>query len=207
VNVGKEWTIRDIATEASTSVGYTHAVVATLTNMGYVIRNEKNKLVLSNPATLLRRWAAFHQYDQINSFMEYYTFEQQVDAFLDELRGRLKNEEYALTSLAGAWIVSPHVRPIDVHFYVENQEKGKEISQLLGIKPTVGVGNVRMVIPYDKGVYYGLRMIRGIKVVSNVQLYVDLANYPARGEDAAQQLYDVIEKEWSKVLTGGADVR
>jgi len=207
VNVGKEWTIREIAKEAETSVGYTHAVLATLIDMKYVERNKRHKLVLLNPSTLLRRWAAFHQYDHNNQFLEYYTFEQEIDAFLTEIKEKLKNEKYALTSLAGAWLVSPYVRPIDVHLYIENRKKPKNLSQHLNIKPTAGTGNIRMVIPYDKGVFYGSRLIRGVRVVSNVQLFVDLLNYPARGEEAAQQLYTIIEKKWSKILTGATHVR
>lgn len=207
VSVSKEWTIREIAKIAETSVGYTHAVLATLMKMGYVTRNERYKLVLLNPATLLRRWAAFHQYDRSNQFLEYYTFDQEIDAFLTTFEEKLENEKYALTSLTGAWLVSPYVRPVNVHFYIENRKKEKNLSQLLNIKPTEGVGNVRMVIPYDKGVFYGSRLIQGIKVVSNVQLFVDLFNYPARGEEAAQHLYNILEKEWSKLLTGAPYVR
>jgi len=207
VSINKEWTIREIAEAAETSVGYTHAVLATLIKMGYVTRNERYKLVLLNPATLLRRWAAFHQYDLSNQFSEYYTFDQEIDAFLTTFTEKLENEKYALTSLTGAWLVSPYVRPVNVHVYIENRKKEKNLSQLLNIKPTEGVGNVRMVIPYDKGVFYGSRLIQGIKVVSNVQLFVDLFNYPARGEEAAQHLYNIIEKEWSKLLTGAPYVR
>lgn len=207
VNVGREWTVREIAKDADTSVGYTHAVLATLMETGYIERNKRHKLVLLNPATLLRRWAAFHQYNHNNQFLEYYTFEKEIDTFLTTLKEKLKNEKYAATSLAGAWLASPYVRPIDVHLYIENRKKAKSLSQLLNIKLTAGVGNVRMVIPYDKGVFYGSRLIRGVRVVSNVQLFVDLFNYPARGEEAAQHLYTIIEKKWSKILTGAPHVR
>jgi len=207
VNIDREWTIREIAKETSISVGYTHAVVSTLLKLRYINRNDKHKLAVINPATLLKRWAAFHQYDYINSFLEYYTFEKELDVFLTKIEKKIANEKYALTSLTGAWLVSPYVRPIDIHFYVENKNRAKELAKLLNIKPTAGVGNVRIVIPYDKGVFYGLKSIRGIKVVSNVQLFVDLFNYPARGEEAAQNLYNIMEKEWSQVLIGGSNVR
>jgi len=207
VNVGREWTVREIAKDADTSVGYTHAILATLMETGYIERNKRYKLVLLNPVALLRRWAAFHQYDRNNQFLEYYTFEKEIDTFLTSLEEKLKNEKYAVTSLAGAWLASPYVRPIDVHLYIGNRKKAKSLSQLLNIKPTAGVGNVRMVIPYDKEVFYGSRLIQGVKVVSNVQLFVDLFNYPARGEEAAQHLYTIIEKKWSKTLTGASHVR
>ena len=59
-------------------------------------------------------------------------------------------------------------------------------------------GNVKLVLPYNEGVFYGTRVVRGVKVVSNVQLYVDLYNIPARGGKAASQILEVILKEWQE---------
>lgn len=207
VNIGKGWTVRKMANEANTAVGYTHAVLATVISMGYARRDERNNVVLLDPEILLRRWAAFYQYDRNNSFLEYYTFEKQIDALLIAFKEKLKDEEYALTSLAGAWLVSPYVRPIDIHFYVKNRQEGERIAKILDVRPTAGVGNVRLVIPYDIGVFYGSRHIEGVKVVSNVQLFADLWNYAARGEDAAMRLHEIMEKEWGRILTGGSYVR
>ena len=39
---------------------------------------------------------------------------------------------------------------------------------------------------YDEGVFYGVSQVAGVTVVSKVQLYVDLFNYPARGKEAAE---------------------
>lgn len=206
VNVGKEWTVREVAQEARTSVGYTHAVLATLVNMKYVKRNEKNKLLLMDAELLLKRWAAYYQYTYANTFLQYYTFEKEIDSFLRRFNEKIKNEEYALTSFSGAWLVSPYVRPVDVHFYVKTIQQVKHIAGLLDIKPTAGTGNVKIVIPYDDGVFYGVRSIEGIKVVSNVQLFIDLWNYSSRGEDAAKSVYEIIEKEWSQILAGDSHV-
>jgi hypothetical protein len=65
-----------------------------------VNRTEKHRK-LTNSATLLRRWAAYHQYDRINKFLEYNTFEREVDKFIRELAS-LKNQNYALTVLTRA---------------------------------------------------------------------------------------------------------
>lgn len=206
VNVGKEWTVREVAQEARTSVGYTHAVLAAIVNMKYVKRNEKNKLLLMDTELLLKRWAAYYQYTYANTFLQYYTFEKEIDSFLRRFNEKIENEEYALTSFSGAWLVSPYVRPVDVHFYVKTTQQVEHIAGLLDIKPTAGTGNVKIVIPYDDGVFYGVRSIEGIKVVSNVQLFMDLWNYSSRGEDAAKSVYEIIEKEWSQILAGDSHV-
>lgn len=207
VNVGRDWTVRELAKEAGTSVGYTHAVLTAITNMHYVGRNDANRLSVIDADILLKRWAAYYQYNYANIFLQFYTFEQEIDTFIPRIAKKLADEEYALTSLAAAWIVSPYVRPVDVHFYVKTREKADQIAKILDIKPTAGTGNVKIVIPPDNGVFYGLRLIEGAKIVSNVQLFVDLWNYSSRGEDAAKRIYEVFEKDWSRVFTGDLNVR
>ncbi|MFW9811171.1 MAG: type IV toxin-antitoxin system AbiEi family antitoxin [Candidatus Thorarchaeota archaeon] len=202
VNIGKNWTIRELAKEANTSVGYTHAIIATLERMEYVVRTEELKLALMNPLTLIRRWAAHRDYNYVNDFLDYYTFDNEIESVFHTFERNLKNEDYSVTSLAGAWLVSGYVRPIDIHLYIKNRKDAERISQLLDIKPTAGKGNIRMVIPDDSGVFYGSRIIQGVKVVSNIQLFVDLQSYPTRGEEAAQNLYNSIEKRWIEHSTG-----
>jgi hypothetical protein len=48
----------------------------------------------------------------------------------------------------------------------------------------------------DEGVFYGVSQVGGVNVVSKVQLYIDLFNYPARGEEAAEMVLKTLEKEW-----------
>jgi len=64
--------------------------------------------------------------------------------------------------------------------------------------PVEKSGNVKFAIAESPGVFYGAKEIDGVRVVSDVQLYVDLLNYPARGEEAAQAVLKVIEKRWKQ---------
>jgi len=52
------------------------------------------------------------------------------------------------------------------------------------------------VLPYDEGVFYGTRIVRGVRVVSNIQLFLDLYNVLPRGRKAASQILDLVLKEW-----------
>ena len=57
--------------------------------------------------------------------------------------------------------------------------------------------NIRIISPYDNGVYYGEKYVRGQTVVSAIQCYLDLKNEKARGEEAARALLEqVIKPEW-----------
>ena len=104
--------------------------------------------------------------------------------------------EYAVSGLVGAWLVAPYVRPVDVHLYVSARDMAEEIAGKLGLNPTPRGGNVKFVLPYDEGFFYGTRKVRDVKVVSNVQLYVDLYNFPTRGEEAASRLLELMLREW-----------
>jgi len=194
VDVGRDWNEREIAGAAEVSTGMVHYVCRALIEAGYLARNESNRLVLIDPLRLLKRWAAYHQYDNTNKFIDYYTFEREVEKVLENIAKI--DLDYAATVLTGALLVAPYVRPVDLHFYVPNKETGEKLAEKLGLSPIPRGGNIKLAIPYDEGVFYGNREVEGVKVVSNIQLYVDLYNYPARGEEAASRLLDEILKEW-----------
>ena len=197
-NPGEAWSVREIADEAEASVGYTHAVTVSLLELGYAVRNEGNRIELANPIRLLERWASYHEYLHENRFEEYYTFEKNIEKIMEKL-GKVSSR-YALTALSGAYIVSPYVRPTIVEMYVGDGDQMQDIVESLELKPTVGNGNVRLVHPYDEGVFYKAREVDGVKVVSDVQLYVDLVNYSSRGEEAARSVLEKIKGVWSTSL-------
>jgi len=206
----RHWTIRGLAEEVGISPGYAHAVISTLADLGYVARTEHLKVRTVNPTVLLKRWAAYHQYDKMNTFLEYYTFEREVDRFIEQL-SCIKSQGYALTALAGASLIAPHVRPVDVHIYIKKKEEARTLAETFGLQPIPKAGNIKFVLPYDEGVFYGQQTVSvrvssrdagRVNIVSNVQLFVDLYNYPARGLEAAEHLYERIIEKWGKALVG-----
>jgi hypothetical protein len=207
----RNWTIRGLAEEVRISPGYAHAVISTLIDLGYVAHTEHFKIKTVNPTVLLKRWAAYHQYDKINTFLDYYTFEREVNRFIEQLSS-IQSPNYALTALVGASLIAPHVRPVDIHIYIKKKEEATTLAKSLNLQPIPKGGNVKFVIPYDEGVFYGQQTasIRipdkeegKVNVVSDVQLFVDLYNYPARGLEAAEHLYERIVEIWGKALVGG----
>jgi hypothetical protein len=202
-NPGKTWSIREIANEVDVSVGYTHAVTTTLLEMDYIIRNNRDRLEMVNPIRLLERWANFYQYNYENKFIEYYTFDREIDLIINKFKNI--SLEYALTTLSGAYLISPYVRPTVLEFYVKNNRIGQDIVSDLNFIPTQKNGNVRVVIPYDRGVFYKTQDFDNINIVSNVQLYVDLINYPSRGEEAAKNIYKKIKRAWTDYLFKGQE--
>jgi hypothetical protein len=65
------------------------------------------------------------------------------------------------------------------------------------LKPVTSGANVSLLAPYDAGVLAGEKKVDGIRVVSPVQLYLDLKSFRGRGEEAAQALLEqVMEPSW-----------
>jgi len=198
----RTWVLRELADEAQVSLGLAFYVTSALVEMGLGDRDERNRFILTDPHRLIRQWAASYNYLFLNKFSEYYTFDTEFDTFMSRF-GKLLTpikSKYALTLHAAAWLIAPYVKPTDFHIYL-HPDIGKMqfpgLVRTLGISPVERSGNVKFVEPYDKGVFYSSRLVNGIRIVSPIQIYVDLLNHPGRGEEAAQKLLEKINKEWS----------
>jgi len=188
VNPKQDWSILGISKEAKTAYGYTHRLVKALLRTGLCRKTEANRIVVTNAGELLSRWASYYDFTLLNNVNAYYSPNQDLDRFVRKLSTASRPDlRYALTLQAGAALVSPYVRPANIHLYVEQEKLGKW-QKLLGLQLTELGGNVFLVEPYDEGVFYNVRKRKEVWVVSNVQLYVDLYNYPARGREAAEHL-------------------
>lgn len=68
----------------------------------------------------------------------------------------------------------------------------------MNLKKVPSGANLEVILPYDEGVFYQATGVDNIPVVSPVQLYLDLANMPGRGEEAAKFLLDqVLKPTWA----------
>jgi Transcriptional regulator, AbiEi antitoxin, Type IV TA system len=189
-------TTRDLAKESQVSLGEASKVSRALVDQMLAIRDSAHStLKLMDPAGLLTRLAAIRNFVADTKFIEYYTPEEDMSKFLSRLK-ELHGPEYAVTGLAAALFVAPFVRPTNVHIYVKTEEDAMELARRLDLMPVEKNGNVKFGIAKSSGVFYGAQEINGIEVVSPQQLYLDLRNYPARGEEAANEVYKVIEHNW-----------
>jgi hypothetical protein len=198
VNYPKTWVLRDLAKESGTALGYTSRVSNTLISQRLALRaSARSELKLMAPEDLLKRWATFSHFVANTAFVEYYTSEQDIGKFLGKLKV-LNVGEYALTGLAGALLVEPFVRPTNTHMYILKESDAGKLAHELGLMPVEENGNVKFAIAPSDGIFYGAQEIDGMRVVSDIQLFVDLYNYPARGREAADELWKRIEKHWDK---------
>lgn len=185
----KSWSLKELSKAENISLGYVHKVAKNLEEHGYAIRDENYRLKVNRPGSLLDFWATSYNFIQVNTLHAFYTFERDVEAFTKKFVSisEEKQLKYALTLHAGASKVAPYTRFTDVHCYINPKDLSLWRSSL-DLKPVEAGGTVYLVEPYDKGVFKGLQLVDDVEVVSNVQLYVDLYNYPARGREQAEFL-------------------
>jgi hypothetical protein len=196
VRYPKRLTTRGLANESHTSVGEVSKVSRALIDQMLAIRESRHSaLKLMDPSSLLTRLATIRNFVADTKFIEYYTPEDDISKFLSKLK-EIHGPKYAVTGLAAALLIAPFVRPTNVHIYVKTEDDARELAHRLDLMPVEKNGNVKFAIAEGGGVFYGGLDIDGVNLVSPQQLYLDLRNYPARGEEAANEVYKVIAHNW-----------
>jgi len=122
---------------------------------------------------------------------------------LSEMRSKLKkylkDKQYALTLHSGANLITCYVNIDQIYLYFAPADWKNELLDLrqqLDLKELVRGGNIHIIRPYyKKSVFYGVQTIKGCKVVSNSQLYLDLYNFPQRGREHALYLLKTLKEE------------
>ena len=98
--------------------------------------------------------------------------------------------------MAGASKIAPFVRFELVDFYISSTEEialWKEKLKLIDVELS---GNINLFVPSDKRILTDVQTVDAIKIVNNIQLYLDLYKYPARGREQAEHLREQKLKVW-----------
>ena len=188
----RSWTISDLSKEAGVSLGQTYNVLEAMSGEELATKDEQGKWKAADPTALLDAWKKVYPTYQ-NRRYRMYSFARDKD--LPKLIMQASNEAklpYALGFFSGADLVAPFIRGLSrVQFYT-SEEAIETWKTKLDLKEVDSGGNVELYVPYDKGVFYEQQEYPRddgvVNIVSNVQLYMDLFNDPARGEEAAEHL-------------------
>lgn len=186
-DVKRPWQVKTLALQAEVSIGLAFKVKQRLLDLEY--GQERNKgLRMSKPEELLRQWAANYSYRKSEPLDCYGPgdppeLEEQLAHYC-----RSNDIQYALALFSAAARVAPFARYARGFSYVVTDPQG--LAKGLGWKPVPSGANFTILRPYDDGLLYGVRKVGGDAVVSDVQLYLDLAGYKGRGEEAAQFLLE-----------------
>jgi len=143
---------------------------------------------ITNPSKLLDIISNQYEFSK-NKIVSLYSFEKDPYKLIRKIgkKSRELKLNYALTMHAGASQIAPFVRFEDVYFYVRNDDIPKWIGAL-DLKQTELGGNVFLVAPQDEWILKQTQTANNLKISNNVQLYIDLINYPKRGKEQAEFL-------------------
>jgi len=190
-NPKKVWKLVDIARESNISLGWASKIKDMLKNSEWLSIVDKG-FYCSNPKETLEEWSRnFNPRKNIKVLL--YTMESisDTEAMISSFCEK-NNIRYAFTGFSGAIRLAPAVRYNSVTLYADEKLLG--LIDEIGLKKVDFGANVRVVLPYDEGVYYGLKTVDEAKVVSPIQLYLDLIKIPGRGEEAAKALMENVIK-------------
>ncbi len=182
-NLNREWKMEELANESNVSLGQAYKVITKLEAEGFVDK-KRGAITLSKPKELLDAWAKVYNFENQSTIGYYCPLKDQQSIF-NALR-KISLKQYALTLGAAASLVAPFVRSTDVYMYIVG--KADRIVKALRLKPVEFGGNVHLVTPADDGVLFAIQQVEGVTLVSNLQLYLDLYNYPMRGREQAEHL-------------------
>ncbi len=196
-NPSRRWYVRDLAKEAGISLGQASNIKRLLIEQDFISQEDGLAFWLARPEALLRDWAQAYSYET-NGVRAFYSMLR-----ISEVEERLATEcerrgiRYGLALFSGANRVAPFTR-YDRTFAFLN-ERLDEVAAALELKDVPTGANVILLSPYDEGVFYGLQEVEGAKVVSDIQLYLDLKGYRGRGEEAAAFLFERrIRTRWNE---------
>jgi hypothetical protein len=202
------YTVRGLAEATRNSVGWTSEVLREIEERGYLDRRLRQGCRLKRMQFLLNDWTDEYAFPGKNKMKNYFLKAESLSEILGIIRKlELPVEvDYALTLHAGAHLVSPFVQFNECHFYVSAQSDFEQQAEFFAAKLNLleldAGGNLHILRPYyRKGAMYRARSIEGLRVVSDLQLYLDLYRYPSRGKEQAER---VLERSGLKLEQGWA---
>ncbi len=197
-NPYRKWVIRDFTGSSGVSLGMAQGVIAAMAEKGYIERAKRGPdsyAFLSNIDELIGDWLAEYRFE-LNETDIYYSPDKNI---LSKLKTCLNDKQYALTLHSGANLITSFVVTDNVYLYFQSPDREKDILEMrqqLNLKELVSGGNIYIIRPYYKNsVFYGMEKIKGYKVVSNLQLYLDLYGFNPRGREHAEYLKNRIKEK------------
>lgn len=186
VDASRYWRVAELAQEAESSVGMVSRVKQFLDRRGFLDAG-KEGFRPANVPSLMEEWARVYN-RKAPEAVGFYSFDDAVE--LEAKLARLDLPVY-LTGLSGGVRYVPAVRYGSVDAYVSITERDFVV-QSLGLRPVDSGANFKMHSFEDGSVLLDARVVRGSRVVSPVQVYLDCMASGARGEEEARA---ILEKE------------
>ena len=186
------WGVRELADAAGVGPATVTRTVRELERYEVVDARRsgrESEIRLSDPKRLLSLWTVAYDWTRNQSVAVHAPIGDPI-RFLKRSKGIFEAHQWALTLQAGASLVAPHATWERVHIYLD-VSKPEELMEFAREQewPAGDDGRLVLLKPYYRdSVWHGTRTADGLPVVSDLQLVLDLWNYPLRGREQAEHL-------------------
>ncbi|MBI2351008.1 MAG: hypothetical protein HYV00_05950 [Deltaproteobacteria bacterium] len=180
------WTLKGLAIETGVSIGLIHRIATALENNLFA-KKELRAFKLEDPARLLEAWREEY-FRRAPRWARYVIRAGPIEESANELKvsANLYGVRYALSGPSGAWFISSYLVPTVIHCYVDVLKE--EFLNELKADPVSSEGNLLIRVVEQENEFIGSRLVKGVYVVSDLQLYLDLWAMGGRGQEAAEEL-------------------
>ena len=182
----RAWTLKGLSSETGVSIGLIHRLAVALEENLFVEKTPAG-LTLADPARLLEAWREEYR-RRPRKWARYAVRTGSVEEWVTKLKTAAVQSavRYALSGPSGAALVSAYLNPNLIHLYVD-AVKGEFLAEL-GAYPVTSEGNFLIRLAEQENEFIGSRDVKGISIVSDLQLYLDLWAMGGRGQEAAEEL-------------------
>lgn len=185
----REHRVEDLAHEASVSIGLVskvrkHLIEEDLADAG------PGGIRITKPESVLRDWAFADDFSSRTESREYSILEHDHDRVARILQDNLNTTWHAFTQWTAAHLRAPHAPPQVTSVYVKDFPDETVFKKVLHARRVERGGRLRIFRPKDEGVFLAGQKIRGLPLVSDIQIYLDLRaeGSALRSGEAANEL-------------------
>ena len=198
----RKWVARDFEKEFGVGRARAATVLSTLRAKGFVGGIRSGRLahsVLQNKEELIEEWLKAYKFEFNETHLYYYANEDVLSRLKEYFAAKNDPKEYALTLHTGANFITHYINTPTVYCYLRNEnfrDVSLDLRQALDLKELRKGGNFYLIKPYYKSAaFFNSQKIKGYNVVSGLQLYLDLYNFPQRGREHALYLLKTLKEE------------
>jgi len=192
----RPWRVIELADVAKVSPGMITHVSKKLEEEEWLKRSQEG-IILVKPDQLLEDWANYYNVSRSKT-KNYFTLKQssELEKEIADIC-KLENITYALTGFSAANYLAPMVKGQRSMVYINHDID--RIAEKAGLKTVESGANFTLITPYDEGVFWNTQIFNNLIVANPIMVFLDLRNYPGRGEEAADSLLkEVIKPAWQQ---------
>lgn len=200
----RKWVARDFEKDFKVGRSRAAAVLSILRKKGFVGGIRSGRLahsVLLDKKSRLEERLKFYRFELNKTHLYYASTKSVLPRLKDYFERKRLGDGYALTLHTGVNFITHYVNTQAVYCYLRSENFNKvslDLRQALDLKELRKGGNFYLIRPYYKNsTFFNVKKIRGYNIVSYLQLYLDLYNFPQRGREHAQYLLKILAYYWS----------